>query len=570
MDKTLHSNSHNQSWEEEKVSLLSRDSYEKQVAYLKEIINQKDQQLSAHQKILEVKENIIFLNTQKLEAQEELLKKSEEALKEKDETIKILVEDNNILKEYLQQAKQAMFGKKSEKASAIYPSLPFTFKDRIFNEPPEKEEDKKEEVKRNRGKRKPLPEHLPRKKVILDLPDNEKVCDCCGHALHKIRDEINEQLEVIPEHVIVKQQIRGVYGCKGCSKTMKTVTLPDQIIPKSFATPSLLSYIIMAKYCHHLPLYRQEQIWKRYGVDLDQSTLARWIMTIGDKVSPLIELMKRDLLKGDYIQADETTLQVLADKEKSKNAKSYMWVYKTGGNKPSPILYTYADTREGINAKDFLKGFKGYLQTDAYSGYKTIQDNDVIHAGCMAHARRKFADIVKTTKQKDTLAHQALLKIAKLYKIEEEIKDLDPGERKRRRDEKATPILNDFKKWLDHYAEKVPPKGPIGKAIAYARNNWTELKRYLDDGRIEIDNNATERCIKPFALGRRNWLFAGNVKSAKAAANLYSLIETCKSHNLNPYNYMKDILEKLANPKIDLTTLVSLLPYNWKPKETED
>jgi transposase len=180
-----------------------------------------------------------------------------------------------------------------------------------------------EPVKRNRGKRKPLPDHLQRKKVILDLLDSEKICDCCGHALHKIRDVTTQQIEVIPEQVIVKEQIRGIYGCKGCSKTIKTVPLPDQIIPKSFASPSLLAYVIMAKYCHHLPLYRQEQIWKRYGVDLDQSTLARWIIKIGEKVSPLIELMRRDILKGDYIQADETTLQVLADKEKSKNLNAH-------------------------------------------------------------------------------------------------------------------------------------------------------------------------------------------------------------------------------------------------------
>jgi transposase len=566
MDKTVNSNSQIQALEEEKSSLLSR-LIEAEKAKIR--VADLEEKLAAHQKILEVKENVIFLNTKKLQEQEESLKKSEEALKEKEETIKVLVEDNSILREYIKQAKQAMFGKSSEKASAIYPSLPFTFKDRIFNEPPEKEEEKKEKVKRNRGKRKPLPDHLPREKVILDLPDSEKICDCCGHALHKIRDVTTQQIEIIPEQIIVKEQIRSIYGCKGCSKAIKTAPLPDQIIPKSFATPSLLAYVIISKYCNHLPLYRQEQIWKRYGVDLDQSTLARWIIKIGEKVSPLIELMRRDLLKEDYIQADETTLQVLAEKEKSKNADSYMWVYKTGGDKPSAIIFKYEDTREGKNAKDFLKGFKGYLQTDAYSGYKTIQDEGVIHAGCMAHARRKFADIVKTTKKKDTLAHQAILKISKLYRIEKEIKDLSPNERKERRQKEAIPILNNFKEWLDHYAEKVPPKGPIGKAIAYSRNNWTELTRYLDEGKLEIDNNPTERCVKPFALGRRNWLFAGNVKGAEAGANLYSLIETCKSHNLNPYNYMKDILEKLAKPKPDLTTLVSLLPYNWKPTESE-
>ena len=548
-----------ESWEEEKASLLSR-LLEAEKSQRKVIELEKT--LAAQKKILEVKENVIFLNTQKIQ-------EKEAQVLEQEETIKVLEGQIDLLKDYLKAATQKRFGRSSEKM----PLPLFSFmKDAIFNEEPKdgNEGDSKEEkAPRNRGKREPLPSNLPRRKEILDLSDEEKVCECCGLPLHKITEDPSEQIEVIPEQIVIKQQIRIVYGCKDC-KTVKSAPLPNQLIPKSLATPSLLAYVMMAKYCDHLPFYRQEEIWKRYGIDLDQSTLARWALRVGEKVGPLIELMRRDILTGDYIQADETTVKVLKGKEKAQNSKGYMWVYKSGGNKPSAIVYKYADTREGAHVQDFLKGWcGGYLQSDAYSGYKTIQDKNVVHSGCMAHGRRKFADIVKITKKKDTLAHQALIKIASLYKIEEEIKDLTSDERKRIRHEKGIPILKGYKEWLDHYAGKVPPKSPIGKAIAYSRNNWAELTRYLDDGRLEIDNNATERCIRPFALGRRNWLFMGNPKSAQAAANIYSLIETCKSHNVNPYNYLKDICEKLAAPKKDLSTLLSLLPYNWKPTETK-
>jgi len=561
MDKKQNLDQQFETWEEEKTALLSRL---KEAEKAQTRITELEAKLAASQKILDIKENVIFLNTQEIKEQEKVVQ-------EQGETIKVLEEQIGILKDYLRDAKQKRFGRSSEKVDLPYPQFSF-MKDAIFNEEPKdgNQDDSKEEKEkktRTRGKRKPLPENLPRKKEIIHLKDEEKVCDCCGLPLHKITDDISEQIEVIPEQIIVKQQIRAVYGCKDCKK-VKSAPLPNQLIPKSLATPSLLAYVMIAKYCDHLPFYRQEEIWKRYGIDLDQSTLARWALTVGEKVGPLIELMRRDILTGSYIQADETTVKVLKGKEKAQNSKGYMWVYKTGGNKPSAIVYKYADTREGENAKEFLMGWcGGYLQSDAYSGYKKIEDEGVVHCGCMAHARRKFTDIVKIIKKKDTLAHQALLKIAGLYKIEEEIKDLTPEERKRIRNEKAVPILGEYKKWLDTYAGKVPPQSPIGKAIGYSRNNWAELERYLDDGRLEIDNNATERSIKPFALGRRNWLFMGNPKSAQAAANIYSLIETCKSHHLNPYNYLKDVCEKLAKPKVDLSTMISLLPYNWKPAE---
>lgn len=566
MDKKQTLDQQFETWEEEKASLLFRlKEAEKAQTKL-------EAKLAANQKILDVKENVIFLSTQKLQEKEESLKKTAAQVQEQEQTIKVLEEQIDILKDYLRDAKQKRFGRSSEK----FPLPLFSFmKDAIFNEEPkdgnaepQAEDQEKTKEKKPRGKRKSLPENLPRRKEILDLKDNEKVCDCCGLPLHKITEEPSEQIEVIPEQIIVKQTIRVVYGCKGCKK-VKSPALPNQLIPKSLATPSLLSYIMNAKYCDHIPFYRQEEIWKRYGIDLDQSTLARWALTVGEKVGPLIELMRRDILTGDYIQADETTVKVLKGKEKGQNSKGYMWVYKTGGNKPSAIVYKYTDTREGENAEDFLNGWRGYLQTDAYGGYMNMENKEIVHSGCMSHGRRKFADIVKTTKQKDTLAHQAIIKIAGLYKIEEEIKDLTPDERKRIRDEKAVPILDQYKKWLDHYAGKVPPKSPIGQAISYSRNNWAELTRYLDDGRLEIDNNATERCIRPFALGRKNWLFMGNPKSAQAAANIYSLIETCKSHNVNSYNYLKDVCEKLADPKIDLSTLISLLPYNWKAPENK-
>jgi len=327
------------------------------------------------------------------------------------------------------------------------------------------------------------------------------------------------------------------------------------------ASANLLAQVFISKFDDHLPLYRQAEIWQRLGVDLNRATLSNWVIKAGTLCQPLVDLFRRHIVSSPYAQADETTVTLL--KQQKPRQKSYMWVYKTGYGPQCSLVYDFQDSRSGQHATTFLDGFSGYLQGDAYSGYNDITSRpNVIRVGCMAHARRKFVDVINMAPKKVGYAHQAVEKMKRLYEIEAKIRDqeLPPDQVKRYREKYAKPLLIDFKHWLDDLKPKAPPKGPLGKAIAYALKHWTELTRYLDDGRLEIDNNACERAIKPFTVGRKNWLFMGNTHGAMSAAVLYSLIETAKANGINPYDYLCYVLEMI--PKLPPEKLDQLLPWN--------
>ena len=565
MDKTPLSSQKNKSWSQEKEALLAR-------------LKLAEETLSVKEDELRAKDNIIFLNAESLRQKDDDLCSKDTVISLKEEKIQALSDQIILLEDYLRQEKQHRFGRKSEKhlinEMPLLPTL-----DRIFDEDdeevPEETLPLKEKKKNTGGGRKPIPQDLPREAIIYDLGHDNRVCEC-GHALHKIGEESTEQLEVIPAKIKVLRHIRHKYACKGCEETVLLAPMPKQPIPHSIAGPGLLSHVMVSKYADHLPLYRQAGIWQRAGVDLDRSTLGRWMTKCGQLFSPIIKEMKEDIINSGYIQADETPLQVLSEKGRLSTSKSYMWVYKTGGEEKAKVVYDYSATRDASTAKAFLEGFIGYLQSDAYSGYKKVirESKGIKPVGCMAHARRKFADIVKSHK-KAPLSTIALEKIAKLYAIEKEAKkkNLTAKEIKALRQEKSKPLMEDLKQWLEDKKVKAPPKSSFGKAIAYSLNNWTELSGYLEEGYIEIDNNAAERCIKPFVIGRKNWLFVGNEKSAKAGANIYSLIETCKAHGVNPFEYLTDILQKIhplteiKDEKIKKEKFRELLPYHWKPPE---
>jgi hypothetical protein len=323
--------------------------------------------------------------------------------------------------------------------------------------------------------------------------------------------------------------------------------MPLLFLPKSIATPELVAHCIISKYVDHLPLYRQESIWKRLEIDLPRSSLCGWILKTATLCEPLVALLRADIIRRDYVQADETTVQVLAEVGRSNTAVSYMWVYQGGDALPRSIVFDYQETRAGEHAKIFLDSFKGYLQTDAYSGYLwTEKDPDIVSVGCMAHARRPFAELVKLTKTPG-LAHEALAFFQKLYFIEKQAREaaLLPEERHALRQNKAPPILAAFKIWLERYLTKTSEQSKIGKAIRYTLNHWAALTCYLQDGRIEIDNNAVENRIRPFAVGRKNWLFAGSPSGAKAGAVLYSLLETCRANQIEPYAYFCTMLHRI-------------------------
>jgi transposase len=490
-------------------------------------------------------------------------------LEQKKKTIE-LEETNATLLHYLKLAQAARFGSKSEKVSDDEgtPMLPGI--GQVFDEASVDVEPKKPAKKRAaQGGRKPLPDHLPRDEVTHDIEEHKKVCPC-GHPLKCIGKEESEQLEFIPAQLKVIKNVRLKYGCKACEDTMILAKMPPQALPKTMAGPGLLAHILVSKYDDHLPLYRQAEMWERAGVDLDCTTMGRWVMSCGDLLMPLVDLMKQDIMASGSVQADETGVQVMNEKGRKNKSKSYMWVFKTAGDKNSKIVYHYSPTRNSDVISSFLSGFEGYLQSDGYTAYTKFaaeSPHNIINLGCWAHARRKFVEITKVAAKKG-VAFGAVKLIAELYKIERQAKadNLSFEEIQERRQKESKPILEELKKFLLDHQDAVPPQSLLGKAISYTLKNWEHLTVYLERGDLEIDNNATERCVKPFAVGRKNWYFKGCVKGANASAAIYSLIETAKSHGHNPYNYLKDIFSRLPQKIAAGESLEDLLPYNWKPQ----
>ena len=417
--------------------------------------------------------------------------------------------------------------------------------------------------KRKKRGRKPLPDNLPRIDVVHELPEDERHCPHDGQLLTEIDEVISEQLDIIPAKIQVIRHIRKKYACT-CGQCIKTAPLPAQPIPKSMASPGLLAHIAVSKYQDALPLYRQETILQRIGVELPRATLANWMIQAGTLIQPVINLLRDRLLDYDILQMDETTVQVLNEAGKSAQSKSYLWLQRGGPPDQPVVLYDYDPGRGAGVPKRLLTGFTGHLQTDGYDGYNAvIAANGLVHVGCMAHARRKFSEAVKAQgkHKKKGKAHRGLILIQKLYRVEKQARRLAPEERYARRQQQAHPVLDELRSWLDDSLPLVPPSSATGKALNYLNREWGKLIRYLDDGRIEIDNNGAENAIRPFVVGRKNWLFSASVKGVKASANLYSLIETAKANGLEPYAYLRYLFTAL--PKAGTVDVIeALLPGN--------
>jgi len=417
--------------------------------------------------------------------------------------------------------------------------------------------------KRKKRGRKLLPDNLPRIDVVHEIPESARYCDHDGQLLVEIGEAISEQLDIIPAKIQVIRHVRKKYACN-CGQCIKTAPLPAQPIPRSMASPGLLAHITISKYQDALPLYRQETILQRIGVDIPRATLANWMIQAGTLIQPLINLMQDRLLAYDIIQMDETTVQVLKEDGKAAQSKSYLWLQRGGPPEQPVVLYDYDPGRGAGVPTRLLSGFTGYLQTDGYDGYNAVvANNKLMHVGCMAHARRKFSEAVKAQgkKKKEGKAHRGLALIRKLYRVEKQARKLDPEDRHARRQKQARPVLDELRSWLDEVLPQVPPTSATGKALSYLHNEWSKLVRYLDDGRLEIDNNGAENAIRPFVVGRKNWLFSASVKGVKASANLYSLIETAKANSLEPYAYLRYLFTEL--PKAGTVEAIeALLPGN--------
>jgi len=490
-----------------------------------------------------------------LELQRELVKK--------DTKIQWLIEQ-------FQLAQHRQFGKSSEA---------YTGQQELFNEAEAIEDeshssgDSESETityQRSKPKRKPLPKDLPREIVEHDLKEADKVCDCCGSELHRMGEDKSEKLEFIPAQVKVIEHIRFKYSCRCCEKenthvAIKVAPVPPSPIPKSIATPSLLAQIITAKYQYALPLYRQESLFKQYGITLNRKTLSSWIIKSAEWLKPVYERLIQLQLEQTVIHADETPVKVILEDK----TQGYMWVYCTGADSPANeqsapdhdaipriVIYDYHNSRAGICPVNYLTGFNGYLQVDGYVAYEQTEATLV---GCFAHARRKFIEAKKAQpKGKTGKADKAISTIQKLYRIETKIRAKVATDKYRIRQEQSVPILTDFKAWLEQSALQIPPKTVLGKAIGYTLRQWQKLNRYTENGQLNIDNNRAERAIKPFVIGRKNWLFSYTKKGAKASAILYSLIETAKANGHTPFDYLNWLFEELSkNPE----NIDALLPW---------
>lgn len=491
-----------------------------------------------------------------------LIARKDVLLEEKDSEIQKLQAKNQYLLEQFRLAQKKQFGKGTE-AHAGQGEL-FNEAEQIVDEAAAAEKETIRDT-RNKPKRQTLSKDLPRETRVIDIADEEKHCDCCGHELHRMGEKKSEKLAFIPAQVKVIETVRPQYSCRHCEKTatntsIKIAPVPASPIPKSIATPSLLSQIITSKYQYSLPLNRQETLFKQHGIDLNRKTMSEWMIKSATLFKPIIEHLHQHLLNQPVIQADETTLKVIqADK-----AKCYMWVYCTGTDSPGDntikniVLYDYHPSRAGSCAVNYLKGFNGYLQADGYQGYEQV---DAELVGCMAHARRKFVEAKEANRpnNKTGRADWAINHIAKLYRIEKNIKELPPDEKHAIRQKKSLPLLKQLKAWLDKSVRQVLPKSAIGVAIQYSLNQWEKLVGFTKSGHISLDNNRAERAVKPFVIGRKNWMFSNTGCGAEASAILYSLIETAKANGLTPFNYLMYLLEELPKKPEDLEYL---MPWN--------
>lgn len=410
--------------------------------------------------------------------------------------------------------------------------------------------------KKRTGGRQPLPRNLKRERIVHDLAEAEKHCSACQQDLRPIGEESSERYEYIPAQLTVIEDIRKKYAC-AC--TVRTATKPPQPIEKSTAGASLLAQVIVAKTADHLPLHRQQKIFERYGVDISRKTMGGWLAQCGDLLKPLYGSAKEVLFQSKVIGTDDTGVKVL-DIKLPFARTGRIWPYYGDADHPV-ILYDYTATRERAGPEEFLKGYRGYLQADAYGGYDAFFKDPargLIEVGCWAHARRYFH---KALESDQTHMGPALLLIAQLYRVEKQARPLTAEDRLRLRQLQSQPILEKLRNYLLEIQPEILPKSPEGRAVRYTLKNWNALTRYCKDGDLAIDNNATERAIRGIAVGRNNWVFFGSDEGGKTAAVLRSFVASCQRVGVDPFAWLKDILSRIADHPI--TRLAELLPHNW-------
>jgi transposase len=471
------------------------------------------------------------------------------------------------LQHQLHLFRTARFGRKTEK-DAVSEQLSLQFDEAVPSVETEAphEVEVVESITYTRAKkgtgRKSLPKSLPYVETIHDLADDEKQCGC-GCALTHISNEVTEQLDVVPQMTFRVVHIRKKYACKSCEDTIRLAKLPKQVISQSIATPGLLAAVIDAKFNRHMPLYRQEAMFAASQVSVTRGTLSNWMIKAAHLLTPLVKLLEADIQNYDIAYADETPVQVLKEKDRLPTQKSVMWLFMGGPPDKRAIVYQYHPTRAHHIALDFFTDFSGYVHADCYQAYVALGHTPLVHhVACWAHARRYFYEVAKSSK-KTGIAKNIVTLIGSLYHLESTLKDekASPALVFMTRAQKARPILAQIHELMKETALKTPPKSLLAAALYYSLTHWEALNMYLCDGRLEMDNNRAERTIKPFVIGRKNWLFHGNDIGAKAGSILFSLIETCKQNSLEPFAYLKYVLSNIHDA-LTMEQLECLLPYN--------
>lgn len=480
------------------------------------------------------------------------------------------------LEEKLRVATHKRFGASSERTDLDSEQI------RLFNEveteaEPALEEPtvetvtyERERKKKQKGQRDEQLKNLPVERIEYRLSEEEQVCSSCGGPTHEMSTEVRRELKIVPAQITVVEYVQYIYSCRPCEKheietPVVKAAMPRPAFPGSLASASAVAYIISKKYVEGMPLYRQEQQFERQGIPLSRQTLANWVLMGAEWLSKIYERMHEELLKQKYLYADETSLQVLHEPGRAAETKSYMWLYRTGRYGPPIVLYEYQQTRSKEHPIRFLSGFKGYLHVDGYAGYNAL--SDVTLAGCWSHSRRKFDEALKALpvakRSAPVAAKEGLEYCNHLFKIERGLKDATPEKRYEERLKQSRPVLDAFSAWLHIQNDSVLPKSALGKAVTYCLNQWDKLTTFLKDGHLEIDNNRSERSIKPFVIGRKNFLFSNTPRGARASAITYSLVETAKENGLNPFAYLEYLFEQLPNRNSsDPGPLESLLPWS--------
>lgn len=467
------------------------------------------------------------------------------------------------LQSIIKKLQRAQFGRRSERLDAD--QLALTLEDldadiaRVRESRPHIDKQQTERP----SHRKPLPDHLPREDVVLDI--DGMVCSCCGGALHTIGESVSEMLDWIPAQFRVIRTVRPKYACRVC-ETVAQAPAPERLIAGGLATPALIAQVLVSKYCDHTPLYRQSQIFARNGVDLARSTLAGWVGGACWWLEALHERLAKDVFASGHLFADDTPIPVL-DPGRGRTKTGRLWVYAReqrpwAGPEPPTALYMFAPDRKAERPVSHLQHFKGVLHVDGYAGFEQLTaKGDIVLAACWAHTRRKFYDVAQATGS--PIAQEALRRIGELYIIEAEMRGQSPPHRLIVRRERSKLVIADLRTWLEAQLAQVSGRSTLAEAIRYALARWQGLTRFLHDGRIELDTNPVERAIRPVALGRKNHLFAGSDGGGERWAIICSLIETAKLNGVEPYAYLADILQRMVHGH-SVNRLDELLPWAWK------